>query len=105
MSWASGPHASLPFTYLRLVVRCLIVDRRADFIRQTKHLTGLIRHDSKDALSRIELLLSKLEEGKSLNADEIDAALKAARLEMYEVVKGTERIEELCERESESPRS
>ncbi len=68
-------------------------------------MTRLIRHDSKDALSRIELLLSKLEEGKSLNADEIAAALNAARLEMYEVVKGMERIEELCERESESPRS
>ena len=77
------------------------MDRRADFTTQTKHLTGLIRHDSKDALSRIELLLSKLEEGKSLNADDIAAALADARLEMYEVLRGIERIEELCERESE----
>ena len=78
------------------------MDRRADFTTQTKHLTGLIRHDSKDALSRIELLLSRLEEGKSLNADDIAAALADARLEMYEVLRGIERIEELCERESES---
>jgi hypothetical protein len=78
------------------------MDRRADFTTQTKHLTGLIRHDSKDALSRIELLLSRLEEGKPLNADAIAAALADARLEMYEVLRGIERIEELCERESES---
>ena len=68
-------------------------------------MTGLIRHDSKDALSRIELLLSKLEEGESLKAVDIAAALTDARLEMYEVLRGTERIEELCERESESQRS
>ena len=80
------------------------MDRRADFTTQTKHLTGLIRHDSKDALSRIELLLSRLEEGKPLNADAIAAALADARLEMYEVLRGIERIEELCERESESRR-
>jgi hypothetical protein len=78
------------------------MDRRADFTTQTKHLTGLIRHDSKDALSRIELLLSRLEEGKPLNADDIAAALADARLEMYEVLRGIERIEELCERESKS---
>ena len=78
------------------------MDRKADFTTQTKHLTGLIRHDSKDALSRIELLLSRLEEGKPLNADAIAAALADARLEMYEVLRGIERIEELCERESES---
>jgi len=78
------------------------MDRRADFTTQTKHLTGLIRHDSKDALSRIELLLSRLEEGKPLNTDGIAAALADARLEMYEVLRGIERIEELCERESES---
>jgi hypothetical protein len=78
------------------------MDRRADFTTQTKHLTGLIRHDSKDALSRIELLLSRLEEGKPVNADAIAAALADARLEMYEVLRGIERIEELCERESES---
>jgi hypothetical protein len=87
------------------VLRYLAVDRRADFIRQTKHLTGLIRHDSKDALSRIELLLSKLEEGESLKAVDIAAKLTEARLEMYEVLRGTERIEEFCERESESQRS
>ena len=78
------------------------MDRRADFTTQTKHLTGLIRHDSKDALSRIELLLSRIEEGKPLKADDIAAALADARLEMYEVLRGIERIEELCERESES---
>jgi hypothetical protein len=78
------------------------MDRRADFTTQTKHLTGLIRHDSKDALSRIELLLSRLEEGKPLNADDIAAALADARLEMYEVLRGIDRIEELCERESKS---
>jgi hypothetical protein len=78
------------------------MDRRADFTTQTKHLTGLIRHDSKDALSRIELLLSRLEEGKPLKADDIAAALADARLEMYEVLRGIERIEELCERESKS---
>ena len=87
------------------MLRYLAVDRRADFIRHTKHLTGLIRHDSKDALSRIELLLSKLEEGESLKAVDIAAKLREARLEMYEVLRGTERIEELCERESESQRS
>ena len=81
------------------------MDHRTDFIRQTKHLTGLIRHDSKDALSKIELLLSKLEEGESLKAVDIAAQLTDARLEMYEVLRGTERIEELCERESESQRS
>lgn len=81
-----------------------VVDPRADFIRQAKHLTELIRHDSKDALSRIELLLSRLGEGKSLNADDIAGALDDARLEMYEVLRGIERIEELCERGSESRR-
>ena len=85
--------------------RYLVVDCRADFIGQTKHLSGLIRHDSKDALSRIELLLSRLQEGKSLNAEYIATTLKAAQLEMNEVIEGIERIEELCERESESQRS
>ena len=80
------------------------MDRRADFITRAKYLTGLIRHDSKGALSRIETLLSTLEEGKSLNDEDIAAALKEARLEMYEVLRGTERIEELCERNSESQR-
>ncbi len=78
------------------------MDRRADFIRQTKHVAGLLRHDSKDALSRIELLLSKVEEGESLKPVDIAAELTEVRLEMYEVLRGTERIEELCERESES---
>jgi hypothetical protein len=87
------------------VLGYLAVERLPDFIRQTKHLNGLIRHDSKDALSRIELLLSKLEEGESLKAVDIAAELTHARLEMYEVLRGTERIEELCERESESQRS
>jgi hypothetical protein len=68
-------------------------------------LNGLIRHDSKDALSRIEMLLSKFEEGKSLNDEDTAAALKEARLEMYEVLRGIERVEELYERESESQRS
>jgi hypothetical protein len=81
------------------------MDRRADFITQTKYMAGLIRHDCKDALSRIELLLSKLEEGESLKAVDIAAELTEARLEMYEVLRGTERIEELCERESEAQRS
>ena len=71
---------------------------------QANYLAGLIRHDCKDALSRIELLLSRLEEGESLNAVSITAELTEARLEMYEVLRGTERIEELCERESESRR-
>ena len=83
--------------------RCLFVDCKADFITRTEYLAGVIRHDCKDALSRIELLLSRLEEGKPLNAVDIAAELTEARLEMYEVLRGTERIEELCERESESP--
>ena len=78
------------------------MERSTDFLGQTKYLAGIIRHDCKGALSRIEVLLLKFEEGESSNADDIAAALDEARLEMYEVLRGTERLEGLCDRELES---
>jgi hypothetical protein len=78
------------------------MDRSTDFLGQTKYLVGLIGHDCKGALSRIESLLSELGEGESSNATDIAAELDEARLEMYEVLRGTERLEALCDQELES---
>jgi hypothetical protein len=69
---------------------------------QTKYMAGTIRHDCKDALSRIELLLSRLQGGESLNAENIAAELTEVRLEMYEVLRANQRIQELCEQELEA---
>jgi hypothetical protein len=61
--------------------------------RQSIYLAQLIRHDCNDALARIELLLSKLEEEESYNAIIITAELTEVSVEMQGMLRATERIE------------
>lgn len=73
---------------------------KMDFIRETRYLAGLMRQSCEHASWRIERLLSKLEEGESLNTNKTAVQLGEAREELHRALEGIERIEKLCELES-----
>ena len=73
---------------------------KMDFIRETRYLAELMRQSCEHASWRVERLLSKLEEGESLNTGSTAAQLGEAREELHRALEGIERIEKLCELES-----
>jgi hypothetical protein len=73
----------------------------ADFIREIRYLTGLMRQNCQDASWRVERLLSKLEAGESLDPRSTSVQLDEARTELQLMMRGIEGIVKLCELESE----
>ena len=84
-------------------VLCLdvLMNGEADFIKEIRYLSGLMRQNCQDATWRMDLLLSKLEEGESLDTTSTSVQLGEARTELQLMMRGIEGIEKLCELESE----
>ncbi len=84
-------------------VLCLdvLMNGEADFIKEIRYLSGLMRQNCQDATWRMDLLLSKLEEGESLDTRSTSVQLGEARTELQLMMRGIEGIEKLCELESE----
>ena len=68
---------------------------KVEYISHARYLAKLIRHDSKDALWRIERLLSRLEEEESLNTNSAAVQLTQARMELSETLRGIEGLDQL----------
>jgi hypothetical protein len=79
----------------------VLMNGEADFIKEIRYLSGLMRQNCQDATWRMDLLLSKLEEGESLDTRSTSVQLGEARTELQLMMRGIEGIEKLCELESE----
>jgi hypothetical protein len=91
-------------SYLLLcVVLCLdiLMNSEADFIKEIRYLAGLMRQNCHDALWRMERLLSKVEQGESLDTRSTPIQLSEARDELQILMRGIESIQKLCELESD----
>jgi hypothetical protein len=92
-------------SYLLLsVVLCLdiLMNSEADFIKEIRYLAGLIRQNCHDASWRMERLLSKLEQGESLDTRSTSIQLSEASDELQLLMRGIEGIQKLCELESDA---
>jgi hypothetical protein len=76
----------------------------ADFIKEIRYLTGRMRQNCQEASWRMDQLLSKLEEGESLDTRSTSVQLGEARNELHHMMRSIEGIEKLCELESEDDR-
>jgi hypothetical protein len=72
------------------------VHRQADFIKEIRYLTGLMRQNCQDATWRVERLLSKVEEGESVDTTTLSVDLYEARNELHLLMRGIEHIERHC---------
>jgi hypothetical protein len=90
-------------TLLPSLALCLdvLVNREADFIKEIRYLTGLMRQNCRDASWRVERLLSTLEEGESLDTTSLSVDLYEARNELQLLMRGIEHIERHCELKSD----
>jgi hypothetical protein len=91
-------------SYLLLsVVLCLdiLMNGEADFIKEVRYLAGLMRQNCHDASWRMERLLSKIEQGDSLDTRSTYTQLGEARDELHLLMRGIEGIQKLCELESD----
>ena len=73
----------------------VFAEDKTEYIRHARYLAKLIRRDSKDALWRIELLLSRLEEGESLNTSSAAVQLTQAWNELSRMLRGIEGVDRL----------
>jgi hypothetical protein len=69
----------------------------ADLIRETQYVLGHMRRNCRHALWRVEQLLSKLEQGESLNTSSTATQLAEAREELRRALGSIEHIEKLHE--------
>ena len=91
-------------SYLLLsVVLCLdiLMNTEADFINEIRYLAGRMRQNCHDASWRMERLLSKVEQGESLDTRSTSIQLREAREELQLLMRGIEGIQKLCELESD----
>jgi hypothetical protein len=91
-------------SYLLLsVVLCLdiLMNSEADSIKEIRYLAGLMRQNCHDASWRMERLLSKVEQGESLDTRSTSIQLSEARDELQLLKRGIESIQKLCELESD----
>jgi uncharacterized protein Yka (UPF0111/DUF47 family) len=72
----------------------------ADFIREIRHLAGLMRQSCHDASWRVERVLSKLEEGESVDTTITSIELSDARKELHLLMRSIEHIERHCDQVS-----
>ena len=89
-----------------LLVRALLcldipMDTEADFIKEIRYLSGLMRQNCHDASWRMERLLSKVEQGESLDTRSTSIQLRETRDELQLVMRGIEGVQKLCELESD----
>jgi hypothetical protein len=77
------------------------MNSEADFIKEIRYLAGLMRQNCHDALWRMERLLSKVEQGESLDTRSTPIQLSEARDELQILMRGIESIQKLCELESD----
>ena len=87
-------------SYLLLsVVLCLdiLMNNEADSIKEIRYLAGLMRQNCHDASWRMERLLSKVEQGESLDTRSTSIQLREARDELQLVMRSIEGIQKLCE--------
>jgi hypothetical protein len=91
------------FYLLLSVVLCLdiLMNSEADFIKEIRYLAGLMRQNCRDASWRMERLLSKVEQGESLDTRGTSIQLSEARDELQLLMRGIESIQKLCELESD----
>src|SRR5215208_7721621 len=90
--------------YLLLSVSlCLdiLMNSEADFIKEIRYLSGLMRQNCHDASWRMERLLSKVEQGESLDTRSTSIQLREARDELQLLMRGIEGIQKLCELQSD----
>jgi hypothetical protein len=80
------------------------MNEESDFIKEIRYLAGLMRQNCQDASWRMERLLSKLEEGESLDTRSTSVQLGEARNELHLMMRGIEGIEKLCELQSDDDR-
>lgn len=73
----------------------VFAEDRTKSIRHARYLGKLIRRDSKDALWRIDLLLSRLEEGETLNTNCAAVQLTQARNELSGILRSIEGLDRL----------
>ena len=92
------PSHLLPSPLLCLDV---LVNREANFIKEIRYLTGLMRQNCQDASWRVERLLSTLEEGESLDTTSLSVDLYEARNELQLLMRGIEHIERHCDLKSD----
>ncbi len=76
------------------------MNREADFIKEIRHLAGLMRQNCHDASWRVERLLSTLEEGESVDTTITSIELGEARKELHLLMRSIEHIERHCDLES-----
>jgi hypothetical protein len=91
------------FYLLLRVLLCLDIhmNSEADFIKEIRYLAGLMRQNCHDASWRMERLLSKVEQGESLDTRSTSIQLSEARDELQRLMRGIEGIQKLCELESD----
>jgi hypothetical protein len=83
------------------VLRLTSMDsEKANFIREVRYLAEHVRQNCEHALWRTEQLLSRLQEGESLDTSATAAQLDRTREELLRARGGIERIEKLGELES-----
>jgi hypothetical protein len=84
------------------VVLCLdiLMNSEADFIKEIRYLAALMRQNRHDASWRMEQLLSKVEQGESLDTRSTSIQLREARDELQLAMRSIEGIQKLCELES-----
>jgi hypothetical protein len=75
----------------------ILMDTEADFIKEIRYLSGLMRQNCHDASWRMERLLSKVEQGESLDTRSTSIQLSEARDELQLLMRGIEGIHKLCE--------
>ena len=75
----------------------ILMDTEADFIKEIRYLSGLMHQNCHDASWRMERLLSKVEQGESLDTRSTSIQLREARDELQQVMRGIEGIQKLCE--------
>ena len=93
-----------PAIYLLLgILLCLdiLMDSEADFIKEIRYRSGLMRQNCHDASWRMERLLSKVEQGESLDTRSTSIQLREAHDELQLLMRGIEGIQKLCELESD----
>ena len=85
------------------VVLCLdiLMNSEAEFIKEISYLAALMRQNCHDASWRMEQLLSKVEQGESLDTRSTSMQLREAREELQQVMRSIEGIQKLCELDSD----
>ena len=77
----------------------ILMDSEADFVKEISYLAALMHQNCHDASWRMERLLSKVEQGESLDTRSTSIQLGDARDELQLSMRGIEGIQKLCEQE------